>query len=335
MSRLYLVTGGGGFLGMNILEQLVEKGERVRTLELPSSKALDQIPKEVELVKGDLMDDASLDAFFAHEPDDEVYVLHIASVVYLQEQFSSFVHKINVEGTQRIIDWCIKNNVKKLVYCGSTSTIPELPNNEVMYEIDDYDPSNVRGCYASTKAKATSLVIEAAKSGKLDACACLPSGIFGPNDYSGGPVATYLPFAFKGMLPVAMGGHVSFCDVRDLADGFIKACDKGRCGESYNFAGPVVDLKDVFGEASRIGGHRDPFIPFPVPALKAVVPLMDIFFKVQGKSNNLMSNFILYQMTCNLNYSYEKAQKELGYEVRPYQETLKDMYIWFQEIGKI
>lgn len=336
MSKLYLVTGGGGFLAYNIILQLLEKGERVRTLELPTSKSLGNIPKAAEVIKGDILDEASLEKFFTFEPEDEVYVLHIASIVYLDEPFNRKVYDVNVNGTKNIIRYCEdkKDNVKKLVYCGSTSAIPELPLGQTMYEVDNYEPLVVRGCYAQTKAEAARAVIEAARYDGLNACVCLPSAIFGPNDYAMGAMNTTIQNIVTGKLPVSVPGAVSLCDVRDLANGFIQAAEKGRAGESYNFAAEEVPMKTVTDTVAEVAGVKAPKVLPKAVVAKIMVPMLDAIKKLTGFDLGLTS-FGWYQLVCNHDYSYQKAVDELGYHLRPFRETIADTINWMREAGKI
>ncbi|MBQ2034163.1 MAG: NAD-dependent epimerase/dehydratase family protein, partial [Alistipes sp.] len=66
-NKLYLVTGAAGFLGSNICAQLLERGDKVRAFVLEGDKAACHIPKEVEIVYGNLCDKESLRRFFAVE----------------------------------------------------------------------------------------------------------------------------------------------------------------------------------------------------------------------------------------------------------------------------
>ena len=68
--RVYLLTGAAGFLGNNIVKQLIEKGCRVRGLVLQGDKAVKHIPEGVEIVYGDLTDKTSLENFFDVEKDN-------------------------------------------------------------------------------------------------------------------------------------------------------------------------------------------------------------------------------------------------------------------------
>ena len=94
--RVYLLTGAAGFLGNNIVKQLIEKGCRVRGLVLKGDKAVRHIPKGVEIVYGDLTDKTSLEKFFDVEKE-QIICIHCASIVYLKEGRSELVYRVNVE----------------------------------------------------------------------------------------------------------------------------------------------------------------------------------------------------------------------------------------------
>ena len=103
-NKIYLVTGAAGFLGSNICRLLLAKGERVRALVLNEDPAEKYIPEGIEIVHGDLLDNASLDRFFKTDENDEVYVIHCASIVWVKVEANPKVHAVNVEGTANIID---------------------------------------------------------------------------------------------------------------------------------------------------------------------------------------------------------------------------------------
>ena len=161
-SRIYLLTGAAGFLGNNIARQLVEKGCRVRGLVLKGDKAVKHIPEGVEIVYGDLTDKTSLENFFDVEKE-QLVCIHCASIVYLKEEPSELVYRVNVEGTRNVIDLCLKKNVEKLVYVSSTGTVAELPHGQLMREPEKFDLDKIVGYYGKTKAMATQLVFDAVK----------------------------------------------------------------------------------------------------------------------------------------------------------------------------
>ena len=89
--RTYLVTGAAGYLGSEVCRQLLEQNESVRAFVLPNDPAIQYIPKDVEIVEGDLRDKASLETFFHVDADTETVVLHCASIVALGMEMPKIV----------------------------------------------------------------------------------------------------------------------------------------------------------------------------------------------------------------------------------------------------
>ena len=98
----YLVTGAAGFLGGTICRQLIERGEAVRAFVLPGDPAIQYVPQEAEIVEGDLTNMDSLEKLFAVEEGVETIVLHIASIVTVNPDYSPKVMEVNVDGTKNI-----------------------------------------------------------------------------------------------------------------------------------------------------------------------------------------------------------------------------------------
>ena len=105
-NRIYLLTGAAGFLGSNICLQLLEKGCMVRALVLPNDKSVKYIPKEVEVIIGDLCDEASLEPFFTVPDGFTSVIIHCASMVTVDPAVSEKLMAVNVGGTRNIIPKC-------------------------------------------------------------------------------------------------------------------------------------------------------------------------------------------------------------------------------------
>ena len=166
---LYLVTGAAGFLGSHVCHQLLERGEKVRAFVLDGDPAIKYIPKEAEIVKGDLCDIDSLENFFKAPEGTETIVLHVASMVSVNPDFNQKLVDVNVGGTKNIIQKCLD--------VSSTGAIPELPKGQKIKEVNEFDAEKVVGWYSKTKAMATQAVLDAVKKEGLNACVVHPSGI--------------------------------------------------------------------------------------------------------------------------------------------------------------
>lgn len=334
-NRIYLLTGAAGLLGSNISRELIERGEKVRALVLNGDPAMEYVPEEAEIVTGDVLDLPSLERFFDVPQDTDIIMIHSASIVTLDPNPNPKVHAVNVDGTKNIIDLCIKHKVKKLVYISSTGAIPEMPGNVQIKEVKHFDPKAVVGYYSETKAAATQLVLNAVKKYKeLDASIVHPSGICGPNDYAFGPVSNFLMQYAKGEMKAGIAGTFNSVDVRDLADGVITCCDKGRRGECYIMGNSLVSMKDMFRIVNRAAGLNYSPMILPVPVAKIVAKIMAVISKITGKPA-MLTDFAIYNLARNNNFCYDKAITELGYKVRPFEVTISDEIRWLKAEGKI
>lgn len=336
MRNIYLLTGAAGLLGSNISRQLLEAGNTVRALVLKGDPAARYVPREAQVVFGDLLDRASLEELFAVPEGSEVVVIHCASIVTLNPDPSPKVHAVNVDGTRNIVEMCLRHRVKKLVYISSTGAIPELPHGQKISEVDHFLPTDgLVGYYSVTKAEATQLVLDAVREHpELDASVVHPSGICGPNDFSYGPVAKFILDYAGGGMKAGIAGTFNSVDVRDLAAGVIACCQKGRRGECYVMSNEMVTMEEMFQIINEAAGlHYHPSVLSPRTAHWAA-KLLSLGSHFTGKPA-LLTDFAIYNLTRNNDFDCSKARRELGFSCRPFAETIRDEVNWLMEIGKI
>ena len=111
-NRVYLVTGATGFLGSEVCRRLTQEGAQIRAFALENDEAVKYLPETVEIVYGDLCNEESLEKLFCGREDKEKIVLHIASIVTVNPDYSQKVMDVNVEGTRNVINLCKKYGVK-------------------------------------------------------------------------------------------------------------------------------------------------------------------------------------------------------------------------------
>ncbi|MBP3889540.1 MAG: NAD-dependent epimerase/dehydratase family protein [Cellulosilyticum sp.] len=332
---MYLVTGAAGFLGGTVCRQLIERGEKVRALVLPNDRAMQYVPKEAEIVEGDLCDMASLRRFFTVPEGTETIVLHIASIVTVNPEFNQKVIDVNVGGTHNIIELCLEHKeCKKLVYCSSTGAIPELPKGQKIKEVSHFDETKVVGCYSQSKALASQAVLDAVRDKGLNACIVHPSGILGPEDFAVGETTDVTIQIINGEMPMGIAGSFNLCDVRDLARGTILAADKGRSGECYILGNKAVSFKDFTKLLMEESGCKPIKCFLPLGVANFIAKQLEKQAKKKG-TRPLMTTFSVYNLARNNEFDCTKAEKELGYTTRSYKETIRDEVKWLKETGKI
>ena len=336
--RIYLLTGAAGFLGSNICLQLLEKGCKVRALVLPNDKSVKYIPGDVEVVFGDLCDEDSLEPFFNVPEGCSSVIIHCASMVTVDPQYSEKLMAVNVGGTRNIITKCLAHpECEKLVYVSSTGAIPEQPHGTPITEVDRFtpcDPKKVVGAYSQSKATATQMVLDAVKVMGLKACVVHPSGILGPYDHALGETTRTVLQIIKGEMPMGMQGSFNLCDVRDLAAGTIAAIDKGRIGECYILANEPVTLKEMCEMLREECNAKKISIYLPLGLADKIAQTLEKQAEKTGKKP-LMTTFSVYNLARHNVFDYSKAQRELGYTTRPYQQTIHDEVQWMMQEGLI
>lgn len=327
----YLITGAAGYLGLTVTKQLVESGAKVRAFILPRDPARKYLPDGVEIYEGDLTRKESLLAFFSLPDQAEAYVLHIASIVTSNPEWSQRVIDVNVGGTKNIIDLCLTMpGIRKLVYCSSTGAIPDQPRGTAIRETDRFDPSLVPGCYSQSKAMASQEVLDACRNRGLHACIVHPSGIMGPGDYARGELTQTLARIVRGELPVGLECDFNLCDVRDLADGLIRAAMRGRDGECYILANRPVTFRQFSDMAIGAMGGKKIRVFLPLPVVMVAVKILERLAKWTGKKP-ILTSFYLINVARNNCFDAGKARAELGYHTRPYCETVSDHIRWMKE----
>ena len=333
--KVYLVTGAAGFLGGAICRELLEKGAAVRALVLPNDPAKQYVPENIDIVEGDICDMDSLRRFFDVPEGVEKIVMHIASIVTVNPEYSQKVMDVNFMGTGNIIKMCLEDKEHtKLVYCSSTGAIPELPMGQAIKEVSRYEISTLKDCYSQSKALATQAVLDAVERKGLHACVILPSGILGPDDPSISETTKTVIEIIKGEMPAGIDGTFNLCDVRDLAHGAILAAEKGKDGNSYILGNDAITFKQFAKVLMEESGCEPIKFFLPVKAAYLMGTLMEKAAKLKG-SKPLMTSFSVYNLARNNVFDSSKAKVELGYTTRPYEETIHDQVQWLKAAALI
>lgn len=335
MNRIFIVTGSAGFVGNNVVRQLLDKGERVRAVYYEKKldfKALGY-GGDIEYFHADVRDINTLRPVFENAGGADIYVVHTAAVVTIMDTRKSkrALKEVNVGGAKNIIEACLQYKVKRLVYVSSVHAIPEKEESPIA-EVESFDPGIVHGAYAKSKAEAAQLVVDAIKQKGLNAVIVHPAGITGPNDYSNTHLTHMAAVYYKKGLPALPKGGYNFVDVRDVAWGIIAAADKGRTGECYLLSNENYSIKEMFSYLSEICKKKPIKAQLPTWLIKCVAPFSEIFYKISGRSP-LFTKYSIYTLNTNADFTYEKAARELGYKPRGLKESLADTVEFLKREG--
>ncbi len=330
MKKIYIITGANGFLGNNIIRKLeLDENNEIRAFVLKgdSIKALENL--KCKIYYGDVTVKDSLSNVFENTDGKEVIVIHCAAVVYIKSKYNPVIYDVNVNGTKNIVDKVIESKAK-LIYISSVHAIPEKPDNGLITEITDFNPDNVHGLYAKTKAEAARYVIDAIEFKKLNACIIHPSGIIGPNDYGNSHLTQLIKEVANGKLFACVKGGYDFVDVRDVADGIISACKNNTKGECYILSNRYIAIKELCDLICDVQGRKKIKMVLPIGLAKLIAPFFEVYYNLK-KQTPLFTKYSLYTLSSNANFSNEKAKEKLEFKNRNMKDTIKDTVEWIKK----
>lgn len=321
------LTGATGHVGYAILKELETREDKdVRIIIRKDPGYFNGM--DCEIVKGDITDyDSLLKAF---DGCDVVY--HVAGCVEIKPGNEDFVYNINVNGTTNVINACIEKKVKRLVYMSSVDTYIPAPEGEVMTETWDYDPDKLEGAYAKTKAEATANVIAANGKDGLETVVCQPSACMGPYDFKVSSIGSMIRMFSTGKFPITMtfGGY-NFVDVRDVALGTVAAGDVPEAaGQVYILCNEACTVDEFIRKLAKASGNKPPKIKLGKGIIDVAAPIMEVYYKA-AKQTPIFTRYAVRKLCSNCNFSFAKAQKELGYNPRPLEVSLADALAWIKE----
>ena len=328
MNEKFLITGATGFLGRAVVAELGKTGSRIRALVLESDPLVGTLPRDVEVFRGDVCDDESLERFFAETGSDTV-VIHCAGIVSIASRPGEGLYRVNVGGTKNLLRHCEARRVRKLVYVSSVHAIPEKPKGETMDEEAVFSPYKVRGAYAKSKAIATALVFEAAKRG-LNASVVYPSGIIGPGDIGEGSITKMLVSFLAGRMPFAVKGGYDFADVRDVAAGIAACAERGEAGKGYILSGHYASIRDILRLTRAEAGIRRAPLCLPLCLAQLAAPLAERR-NLRKKRPLYFTPYSVAVLGSNGSFDRNAAAARFGYAPRPLQISIRDTVLWIRE----
>jgi nucleoside-diphosphate-sugar epimerase len=255
----YLVTGGAGFIGSHLAEELVRRGHRVRaadSLITGKRRNLSHIPG-VEFLEGDLAD-VSVAQRAVVGMD---YVLHQAAIPSVPRSVKDPItsNRANVDASLNVLVAARDAGVKRLVYAGSSSAYgntPTLPKREDM-------PANPLSPYALQKLVAEQYGQMFTALYGFEVVTIRYFNVFGPRQDPGSPysgvISLFATALLEGRQPIIYGDGEQtrdFTYVANVVDGVLRACEaKGASGEVINVAtGGRISLNQLLRVMNGIVG---------------------------------------------------------------------------------
>jgi nucleoside-diphosphate-sugar epimerase len=272
--RLALVNGAGGFLGYNVVRELVRQGWKVRATDLPKVK-LDHLKNElgVETVGADLLDLDQCRALLKG-------VTHVFNVVGLfhfaatREQ----LYNANVTATEVMCRASSEVPLQRFVHVATIGVYGTLGPDPV----DENWPHRPKNAYEETKEQGEAVAFDYCRTKGLPVVSLRPTVIYGPRSRYG--LVTFMStfammryFGVKEAFRIPGGPKLSNVHVEDVARALVHIAEHGKVGEAYNCADdtPLAwgDMASFIADEFGIPASRE--ISIPVPLLHLLGRVVD------------------------------------------------------------
>lgn len=305
--KLCLVTGGAGMLGRAIVSQLLDRGARVRILDI--EKAHDD---RAEMIVGDVRDEAAMKKACAGVDT----VFHAAAAVWDSKLPLDIYESTNVTGTKIVIDACLQLGVPRLVYSSSMDVVMDGAHGHCLADESAPYPANPKKMnrYAWSKMLGEQAVL-AANGPALSTCSLRLTGMYGPGD--------------KYHLPNVVKNAKHGVNIR-LGDG--KACFSHLfCGNAAHahilaaehlYPGSPVSGQVYFITDHETGNFFDFMNPFlealGIPRPKISIPRAPMnaiaWLAERFSSKSPINRFSIYCTCVDHTFVHDKATRDFGYQ---------------------
>lgn len=321
------VTGAAGFVGVNLVTQLVEAGHEVIAIDRVAS---DLAPSTgVTWVNADVLDPEAMTA--ALKGVERVF--HLVAMITLKQE-DDVAWRLNTEGVRVVAEAALANGVQRFIHCSSIHSF----DLEIEGALNENAPraTEESGLPVYDRSKyAGEVALREVISRGLDAVICNPTAVYGPvdNPQRLSRLNQMARDSARGRVPISVGGGFDFVDVRDVAAGLILAGDKGRTGENYLLSGEPLSLHGLFVMAARNAGRRGPLAAIPLGVLKFVLPVFHPIASLFG--SDVLSPAALGAAFASPTVDSSKARNEIGYTPRSAEQTVSDLIDFYVEAGAV
>jgi nucleoside-diphosphate-sugar epimerase len=281
---------------------------------------------DVAHVPGDVNDAASVDR--ALEGCDAV--VHAASIYSLDARDVGAMQRVNVPGTETVLDAAAQRGLDPIVYVSSTIAFAPGEGSPAGPDSPVGDPA---AAYARTKAGAERVARLRQERGDPVAIV-YPGVVYGPSDPHLGEQLMFIRNLLKHRLPVLPRGGLHSVDVREVAATIGGLIEPGRGVRRYVVPGHHATFRGIASDLATLTGRRLPSVSLSANALMPAARAADrlqrlVPFRIPVSAEGL------YFTACDLRFDDSRARRELGISPRPFAETLADSVRWLCRVGHI
>jgi nucleoside-diphosphate-sugar epimerase len=255
---MIFVTGASGLVGSHLIQSLLGKGKKVRALYRQAVPVFAGSEK-CDWVKGDILDPIGLNEAL----EGVEYVYHCAAIVSFAPGAASKMLHSNVEGTANVVNACLTQKVKKLIFVSSVAALGRIREKEAIDESMHWTPETSNSVYGQSKYLAELEVWRAMEEG-LPMAIVNPVIILGAGDWNNGSSGIFK--SAYNEFPWYTGGMSGFVDVLDVVDAMQILMDSNITGQRYVLSADNLTYRSLFNSIATAFNKRLPY--------KKVTPLL-------------------------------------------------------------
>jgi nucleoside-diphosphate-sugar epimerase len=255
---MIFVTGASGLVGSHLIQSLLAKDKKVRALYRQAVPVFAG-SEQCEWIKGDILDPIGLTAAL----EGVEYVYHCAAIVSFAPSAAATMLHSNVEGTANVVNACLVQKVKKLIFVSSVAALGRIRENEAIDESMHWTPATSNSVYGQSKYLAELEVWRAMEEG-LPMAIVNPVIILGAGDWNNGSSGIFK--SAYNEFPWYTGGMSGFVDVLDVVDAMQILMESNITGQRYVLSAENVPYRTIFNTIAAAFNKR--------PPSKRVTPLL-------------------------------------------------------------
>ena len=321
------VTGSTGFIGSSITRELLKDGREVRVLVRSGSDTSNLNGLDVELWKGDLLDQESLRQGL--KGCDVLY--HAAADYRLWTRTPDEMYRINVGGTEAILEAALENGLAKVVYTSSVGTLGNPGDGTPGNEETPVTLADMVGPYKKSKYLAERTAENYISKG-LPLVVVNPSTPVGPMDIKPTPTGKIIVDFLKRKMPAYLDTGLNIIAVDDCARGHVLAEQKGCIGRKYILGNTNLTLQNIFRLLEEITGLPAPRIRLPYLPILMAAYVNEGLSRITGREPLIPLAGV--QMASKFMYfDPSRSVKELGLPQTLVKDALARAVEWFRSKG--
>ncbi len=320
-----LVTGGTGFLGSHIVDELINHEYDVTILVRNKISGLNFLNMKVKTALGDITNSKTL--FDAFKEDYDV-IFNNAAIMEDWGSWSKFA-TVNVEGTRNILDLARKKDVKKIVHTSSTA-VYGFPNKKD--SISEDFPKNPFGNYQKSKTVAEEVINEYINDYDMHIVSIRPPMILGSRDRYTTPLI--VETIRKGKMVILGDGKQmqSIVHARDAAQCIRLASEKSNIkGEAFNVKSFDIKIEELYCKFAELLGEKTNFRHIPYHMVYTISLITELIGNLRGnKVSPFITPFRVKLLGTHYLIDSSKAKNKLGFHpLFDANETVQDSVNWY------